>query len=465
MAKKRSIISVILWLSLIVVAVACGQQAPLSVQHVRLPLVNLRDFDLSHDGQRVAYHLPCSQQAGIWIASRDGTQARLIQREPLADNLAPCPTPTLSPTSEPGECEWYTPEPVNQAAIEKWKGYEEYRIPFWSPMDTKLIYVWGLTHPLAVAREAALCTPGPERLCPLGSVIHDLTTGETLALDMIRGISFSPDDQKVALYRLCQWGVVGDCVEVSPDTQTVQLLGDGLGLHVMAWPSRQVVYTDTEALPEYSWAYRGKAFRWSPDGKSLCYPVEKDKIWTDFRPVGKVRIVALAEPEQPTDIAGRRCVWAPDSQRIAYVRYPTSSRYAAPQTDEQYIIHQFELRSYDVATGEDRILFAGENWFGYSTSQFDHLEWSLDGRYLAFDLMPFEGRLPNPDAPSHDDKILTHRRVVILNVETGAYWETGKMPLDDADWMRWSADSRTLLVESSSSDPTHQAYLEIKVPQ
>jgi hypothetical protein len=433
------------------------------MHHIQLPLAYVWGFNLSHDGQRVAYHLPCSQQAGIWIASRDGTQARLIQREPLADNLAPCPTPTLSPTSEPGECEWYTPEPVNQAAIEKWKGYEEYHTPFWSPMDTRLIYVWGLTHPLAVAREDVLCTSGPGRLCPLGSVIHDLTTGETLALDMIWGVSFSPDDQKVALYRLCQWGPVGDCVEVGSDTQTVQLLGEGLGLHVMAWRSRQVVYTDTEALPEYGWTYTGKAFRWSPDGQSLCYPMEKDATRLDFRPVGKVRIVALAEPEHPTDIAGERCAWAPDSQRIAYVRYPTSSRYTAPQTDEQYIIHQFELRSYDVATGKDQLLFAGENWFGFA--QFDHLEWSPDGKYLAFDLQPFEGKLPNPKAPSHDDKMLTHRRIVILNVETGAHWETGAVSTNDADWMRWSPDSQRLLVESSFGDLTHQEYLEIKVPQ
>lgn len=432
----------------------------LSACRIPFPVKYAWDIRFSHDETRLVYALYCSDQAGIWIADRDGHHLRQVQQEKNPDPI-PCPTP--GPTPALGQ--WVEPEPVDINAFSHW---EDYHHPLWSPDDTKIAYYRGVANMFAIPGMEKLyncVSTGPDRLCP-GSIIYDLSTEEYLSLDMVEGISFSPDSQKVALFRDCRWGGGGgSCRELAPESGTVQLLGDSLGFHVIDLQTRRIVYRDPAVGLDDDRRFTGNAFHWSPDGQLLCYPTEISYLIEEqyhHRPQGKLRIVRLDAPDQKIDLPGLTCAWAPDSRRISYTVYPSARYYTSTQTNLKYAIHLAELHTYDILTKEDYVLFAQEVKEGML--QFGHVEWSPSGKYIAFTFTPLS-----------DEKLLENwqswglpkvqTRLIVVDVATKQYWQSKEsVASDPLYWMEWSSDSKKIRLLDSSYSPIDKFYLEIAVP-
>lgn len=438
----------------------------LTVQRMPVPIKYASNVQLSHDGSRVVYRLSCSDQGGIWIADRDGGYARLIQGETFAGHPEPCPT--SGPTPTVGDS-WVQAEPFDLASYRPWESYD---FPYWSPDDTKLVYrAYPTVYAFPNMDQYGNCQSlKPDRLCN-GSVIYDLTTGESLQLDMVSGLSFSPDSQQLAVFRECQvsYDPKKGCIGLLPESATIQLFGNHYGLNVIDLRTKRVIYADAAARVEWDHRFTGKGFRWSPDGQSLCYPTEfgneelvSSRNLLHYRDKGKLRVVQLETPGQVIDLDGLACAWAPDSRHISYVIY-LSARFYTAKSGTEYAIYPAELHLRDLTTGQDRLLFTQEVLGGH---KLDHIVWSPNGMYIAFTYRPFlddkelEGLRPGeePNLPW---------KFAVLDIATGKTREIeGPSIPSSLSWMEWSLDSRKIYLDDARSSLSSRKayYLEISVP-
>lgn len=443
--NKYTVLVVLLFLMIL----GCSKQttSTLPTHHITLPVEGMEDIRLSSIEGMIAFELNCANQNGIWIANQDVSSPKLIAETKFWNIARACPTPA------PGS-------PYQElAAMEKVENREHfwYSAPFWSPDGTKLGFYRNMLDYVQADEETASrievyphwdCSVDPiQHVCP-GGIIYDLHTGEYTHLNMW-GLSFAPNSQFVAAFKTC-------AARTSEECQQLSTMG-ALGLRVFNLRTENVVYQDPEAVLASS-SHSTNNFRWSPNGQYLCYATYVGDSEDDYRAEGRLRIAQVNTSEILANLPGLRCAWAPDSTQIAYINYPTTHLYVSPQTQVEYYIARMELRNYDLITGEEQILFVGQQLYGEEYSI--DVAWSPDGKYLAFTFDPLVNEEMLEDVPWGDSPDIP-MRLIILDVRSGETWETSELSIQTGDhgWIKWSPDSHKVYLSS-----TEAAYVEVTVP-
>jgi Tol biopolymer transport system component len=94
---------------------------------------------------------------------------------------------------------------------------------------------------------------------------------------------------------------------------------------------------------------------WSPDGRSLTYQDELDRLW--------LTKADGSDHKQLTDFPVSDAVWSPPDSKVAYLAQGSGDT---------------ALEIIDVQTGESRSLTSGDGFLESSP------HWTLDGTYLIF---------------------------------------------------------------------------------